>query len=365
MIGIIGFESLRVMQYLDKYTQILDDEQIPYEVIYWNRSGADHLDPRFLPYEKEINSYVPFLKKMKYFFGYAWFLYRTIHKRGYKNLIVLTTQTAVTLSPLLLTSYRYHYLYDYRDITFEKNRIFRSLVRLLFRQSTGVPISSLGFSKIIGNSDKYQMSHNTSDFEQRTISKTPSKVIRIVYWGMVRQVAFNKKICDLFGNDDRFTLAYHGEGYTQELQDHCQKIGYQNISFTGGYERDEIDRFAAETDILLNAYENDRQQQPALTVKMYEGMRYEIPQLVTPGSYMEEFLSGLLCAFPLDLNQPSIKEAIIRWQWDTTQNEVDQSYQKLWEKLYHDEIQFNRLVVSFCKPKVILFKELKGRGVGK
>ena len=63
MIGIIGFESLRIMQYLKRYTQILDAEKIDYEVVYWNRNGVPNTDLRYIPYNVTMNTYVPFKKK--------------------------------------------------------------------------------------------------------------------------------------------------------------------------------------------------------------------------------------------------------------------------------------------------------------
>lgn len=351
MIGIIGFESLHVMQYLDKYTMILDEHDIDYEVVYWNRKGNKNPDSHYIPYEKPIDAYVPFQEKMIYFIGYAYFLYKTIISKKYERLIILTSQTAVVLSPLLLTKYRRKYLYDYRDITFEKNKLYRSLIQKLFQNSSGVPISSLGFLEAIGHGDKFYFAHNTQNLGKEIITKKPSTVIRIVYWGMVRQVTFNKKICDLFGNDKRFTLIYHGEGFYREIAAYCLEKGYSNIRFTGGYDRHNLQQFISETDILLNAYENDRQQKLALTVKLYDGMRYQRIQLVTADSYMAKFLEDYSIAYPLNLDNPQAKEEIIKWYGSFTQEQVGEEYQRLRNKILRDEANFKYLVESFVLRK--------------
>lgn len=351
MIGIIGFESLHVMQYLDKYIAILDAHEIDYEVVYWNRKNNKNPDSHYLPYEKPIDAYVPFRAKMTYFIGYARFLYKIISSKKYERLIILTSQTAVVLSPLLLTKFRHKYLYDYRDITFERNQLYRYLIKRLFQNSVGVPISSLGFLEEVGHSDKFYLAHNTQNLEKEIITKTPATTIRIVYWGMVRQVTFNKKICDLFGNDKRFTLIYHGEGFYREIETYCLEEGYSNIKFTGGYDRHNLQQFISETDILLNAYENDHQQKHALTVKLYDGMRYQRLQLVTAGSYMAEYLKEYSIAYPLNLNNPQAKEEIIEWYNSLSQEQIAEEYQKLRDKMVRDETKFKHLVESFISRK--------------
>lgn len=352
MIGIIGFESLHVMQYLDKYTTVLDAHEIDYEVIYWNRKNNKNPDSRYIPYEKPIDAYVPFQAKVTYFIGYARFLYKIIRNKKYERLIILTSQTAVVLSPLLLTKYRHKYLYDYRDITFEKNHFYRYLIQKLIQNSSGVPISSFGFLEEIGHSDKFFLAHNTQNLEKEMIAKIPAPTIRIVYWGMVRQVNFNKMICDVFGNDKRFTLIYHGEGFYREIEAYCLEKGYRTIHFTGGYDRHDLQQFISETDILLNTYENDHQQKLALTVKLYDGMRYQRLQLVTADSYMAKFLEDYSIAYPLNLNNSQIKEEIIEWYNALTQEQIAEEYQKLRNKMLRDEANFRHLVESFVSRKV-------------
>ena len=90
---------------------------------------------------------------------------------------------------------------------------------------------------------------------------------------MIRQIEWNKKICDLFGNVPGIELIiYCGEGNTEETQKHCEK--YHNIVFIGRYTVDQIPSFVEQTDVLLNLYENDEQQKLAMTVKLYDGIRY-------------------------------------------------------------------------------------------
>ena len=40
----------------------------------------------------------------------------------------------------------------------------------------------------------------------------------------------------------------------------------------------------------MNLYENDKQQKAALTVKLYDGIRYGLPMIIAKDSYMEEYI---------------------------------------------------------------------------
>ena len=118
-----------------------------------------------------------------YFIKYMRFVYTTIRAHKYDRLIVLTAQTAVMLSPLLLSIYRKKYIFDYRDMTFEKNKVYKYIIKNLFRYSSINSVSSPGFLDVLGIHGKYIISHNCSDFSLRNLQPTKANVIRIVFWG--------------------------------------------------------------------------------------------------------------------------------------------------------------------------------------
>ena len=292
MIGVICFNSLRYAQFVYKYTDLFDSNNIQYEVVYWNREGDSvGRGSNWISYEKRVNTFQPFYKKVFRFIGFTRFMFKTIKIKDYDKLIILTTQTAVPLFTLLTGKYKNRYIYDYRDITYENFCIYKKIVNKLIDSSYFTAISSKGFieSKYLYSHDgKFIISHNSRDLSSVTIDKIPSQKIRIVYWGQVRQPEFNKRICDYFGNDERFFLTYHGAGFHEELVKYVEDKHYNNIRFTGAYNIHDIESFVKETDFVLNLYENDKQQQPAMTVKFYDSLKYSLPMIVAVGSYMGE-----------------------------------------------------------------------------
>lgn len=308
MIGILCFNSLRYAQYVYKYTDILDSNSIPYELVYWNREGDSiPKGSNWIGYKERLNTFQPFYRKIIAFLRYIDFLKKRIAEKKYDRLIVLTSQTSVSLYRTLIRKYKGKYIYDYRDVTYENFFLYKLIVRKLIRNSCFTAISSNGFlhngyfSKKDGS---FVISHNTRVFEKKELNHNKNNRIRVVYWGMVRQVEYNKKICDYFANKTNIDLIYHGAGFHKELAAYCSEKKYKNIVFTGAYSLEEISSFVKETDFILNTYENDKVQQSAMTVKFYDSIMYGIPMIVTKGSYMSKLVNKEGLGVNINLDQP-------------------------------------------------------------
>lgn len=349
-IAIVGFHNLHLMQFLYKYTDILDKNNIKYDVLYWNRDGVEYekkFKGNMIGYNYLTNNYIPKWKKI---FGYLKaqrFFSKTIKKNQYEKIILLTTQTAVALSWIALTKYKNRYIYDYRDITMEKIPVYKKIVNMLVKKAAFVAISSKGFIPIIGQyNNKYVMSHNCRNLSYNYHKKSNEMPIKIVFWGMVRQIKYQKKLCDYWGNDKRFEIFYHGEGMTDTLKQYCNDKGYENIFFTGRYFTEEIQQFAKDADILMNLYENDKKQEYALTVKLYDGLKYGLPMIVMKGSYMDSYIGKE--AFKYSFSFDRIDE-MIEWYMNLSDNEIEISEQKFICNISKDEKIFENRLIEFCR----------------
>lgn len=349
MIGIVSFLSPRYAQFIYKYTAILDEESIDYEVVFWNRELDNYSQNKnWIGYDKEVNTFQPFYKKIGSFISFSYFMYKTILKKKYDKLIILTTQTAIPLAPLLLSKYKEKYIYDYRDITYENFSLYKHIVNSLVKKSFFTAISSKGFveSQFLDESNKFVISHNTRNFKLMKIDKVRSKKTRITYWGMVRQPEFNKKVCDFFSKFKNIELTYHGAGYHKEIQKYCQLKEYRNIIFTGKYNLSDIEDFVQNTDFVLNAYENDKQQQPAMTVKFYDSVMYQLPMIVTKNSYMSKIVSDFNLGLNIDWNEKvDIEKEINNFDWE----KYRESNKYVFNSINNDDRIFKDCVVKFCK----------------
>lgn len=351
-ICLIAFHDLYLMQFLYKYTEILDANKIKYDVIYWEREAGAKIARSYggntIRYSFQTSYYGSKLAKMKGYLLYINFVRKTLNENGYDKAILFTTQAAL---PMYLFSRKIRksirYVYDYRDLTYEKNPILKKIIKKIIQDSYFTAISSMGFKDVLGDSEKYIMSHNCSEeLKYSPISKTVGEKVRVVYWGMVRQVDFNKEIIDLFGNDARFELVYHGAGQTEELKKYCEERQYSNIMFTGKYTTNELATFVANTDILMNIYENDGQQKLATTVKLYDGMRYGLPMIITKGSHMENLMRGQDYVFCLDPQSDNANEV---YQWYKELTKRENAYSAEIQSIKSDDEVFKNRLLTFVR----------------
>ena len=348
MVAILCFNNLRYAQYLYKYTAILDKNNIDYEVVFWNREDEPlPTDFKFKSYNKSLNTFQPFYKKIAHFCGYVSFLKRQVKRGKYSHLIVLTSQTAVPLY-FELKKYKDRFIYDYRDITYENLSFYKKIVDRLISFSYFTAISSRGFLKYLNKSDKFIKSHNSRQITCEQVQKSESDKIRVTYWGMVRQVEFNKSICDLFANDQRFVLTYHGGGFYKELEQYVREKNYSNITFTGPYGLNDIKDFCKNTDILLNVYQNDKQQQPAMTVKFYDSVQYAIPMVVNGNSYMAQKVCEDNLGFVIDLDDKDCLNKLYNDYKNLDRQDFLASRQAAFNKIKSDDEIFEQKVLEFC-----------------
>lgn len=357
MLAIVGFGNLNIMQYLLKYTLILDEQGIDYDVIYWNRSGTNepiNFNGNPIAFEQRMNTYQPFHKKILGFIKYSLFLRQQISKKNYDKLIVLTTQTAIPLFDILTRKFKGRFVYDYRDVTKEtKFKFYAAMVKRLVKASKYTMISSKGFLPQIGLKDAPNIitAHNTrepisSDGYKVHISR--GEPIRLVFWGMVRQVEHNKKICDALGNDHRFTLTYHGEGFYKELEQYCNEKGYKNIVFTGRYNLQDIPEFIDSTDILHCIYENDTTQKNAMPVKPYDAIRYRLPMVVSKGSYLEKFFQDCNGVFSVDIENLTLApDKLYDWYKCLNGEHIERDLYAVQTKINADDSIFNERLLDF------------------
>lgn len=116
--------------------------------------------------------------------------------------------------------------------------------------------------------------------------------------------------------------------------------------FTGRYTTEQINTFVQNTDVLINLYENDRKQTLANTVKLYDGIRYGLPMLVTEGSYMAKNIGNNAAVYCFDLEKTQVDNII---QWYHSLSKSAYPYNKELSKIQHDDEIFRQKLLEFVK----------------
>lgn len=323
---IAGFSKLKYMPYIQLYLSEFDNHQNEIDVLYWNRDNKEDID---LPYNVtllEFNHYledeVPKHKKIMSFAKYRKYFKKIISTFNYDLIIMLTTIPAILNYSILSKKFKNKYIFDYRDVTFEKFTLYKYFLNKVIGDSIITLISSDAFRKHFKNDSRIHTTHNLSieELNNRGIRSNFSrdnKTIRIRYWGLIRHENINIEIISKISKDPRFELHYHGreQDTAIKLKRYCELNNINNVFFHGEYKPNERYRFAKETELIHNIFENDNTMQPAMSNKYYDGIVYQIPQLCNLGSYMGERVTNNDVGYEIDPYKENFLDEIYNYYY--------------------------------------------------
>lgn len=345
---LIGSFDLYLHPYIEYYLRAISRNNNEYKVIYWNRSGQNcRQDKHFIPFQYKMDTLKGKIHKIKGYYKFYSYTKKIIKLNHFDNIVFLTTQTMLLFFNIARKQYKNKYIYDYRDVTFENNLIAKKIISKCILFSNKTIISSPGFMKQFKNINKnhFIMCHNdnNSGLEIKSRNHIIGNTIIISMWGLIRQPRYICKFIKLLKNDDRFIFQIFGTGYIDCIQKYLDKYNVNNVVIFGKYNRDEIEKICDKTDILFNCYSNNSIQEKALTVKMYDAIRYDIPMIVQKESFMDKYLyenGASHISIDIDNNEVNI---------DDLYNEIKTitfNYDKIRCKIKTDNLNFEKYLQS-------------------
>lgn len=314
MIGIIYCNDLNMCPFIDKYIDSLERNQCDYKVILWNRNGIrKKYSEKYIIYNHKSDLYMSKWKKIYEYYGYYCFINKEIKKYRFDKLILLTSLPAILCYFHTRKTYKGRYIYDFRDLSFEKFPLYKIIVRNIIRNSYFTCSSSPGFKDIIR--EKVINCHNFkySDLEKQVyILKEPVGRIKLLQIGMSRGEIFNKQIADVFGNDSRFEINIVGMGNnTSSFLEYVSE--FKNIHVLGDYNNEEKAKFIKDAHALLYYYPCSFNNNRALANKYYDGMIYKKPLIGNINTYSGKRVEEKGIGVSVDFNKGGAKEKIYKY----------------------------------------------------
>ncbi len=286
-IGIVFSNELNVCPYVEKYTKILEEKNIEYDYILWDRSNVKKDYPKnYIVYSEYSDLYIKKYKKMGSFIRFAKYLNKMIQDNNYDRLIVLTSIPAIICYKLLTGEYKNKFIFDFRDLSFEKNHIFKHMLKRIIYNSYFTCISSPGFKEVLPKYN-YIIAHN---FQYKYLKNNnlendkKNPIIRLLHIGITRGERYNKKLADIFGNDNRFEVYIIGDGNdTESFKEYIQN--FKNINVHGRYNNLEKEKYINNADMLLYYYPCSFNNNRALANKYYDGIIFRKPLVGNENTY--------------------------------------------------------------------------------
>lgn len=320
MVGILFLLDIEYAPYMNRYRDILKRCNVEYEIITWNRL-ASVKDEKVISYFNPAKLGDSKFHKAVDFYKYGQFLKRKLKEKKYDKLIVLTTLTGMLCFKTLIKDYPGKYIFDIRDYSYENLAIYRYCEKKLINHSAYTVISSEGFKEFLPKNEKYVLCHNFIPGEVQSARdyisckkffSLPEGKIVISFIGAVRFFSIDSKVADIFGNDNRFELRFHGYGISYEqLKNYIQEKGYNNIFVTGRYDRSEKNALMDNVS-LINGYYDDKNIANRLSMsnKYYDTLIYKIPFWGNPDCFVGKKTIGNGIGIEAKLDE-NVKEHII------------------------------------------------------
>lgn len=344
----MGFAKIKYMPYLRLYLDNIDSEKNEVHLLYWDRdiSKDTEID---LPVKKHLFSEVmddeiPRYKKVSAFLRYAKTAKSLIEKEKFDFIVVLTSIPAVLIADVLLKSYKEKYIFDYRDFTYENFPVYKYTIGKLVKNSFFTVYTSEKHLKYLPKSEKLIVVRNfVTDFQlyrnaKNEIHKKTDEPVKISYWGILRDEAFNKKIIDRFAKDKRFIVNFYGKKQrtVANLEKYCSEKQIENIKFFGEYEEKDKYDFIKNTDILYNLYNITGTEGMAMGNKFFDGVMFYIPQICTRGSFMGENAEKYGVGKAIEPDSPNFCDDIYTYYNSIDKNTFINSCDKLTEQIMNE-----------------------------
>ncbi|MBX0357722.1 hypothetical protein [Halobacillus sp. Nhm2S1] len=360
MIGLVFIGNIEYCPYLEKYKQVLDKENIEFEVLYWNRDELKTEYPdNYLSFNERSRRSKKKLLKIMDFIKFKKWLTKNIKTNGYEKIIILDTLSGILISKLLQREYKKKYIFDIRDYSYEKIESFFRVEKKVIDSSYFTCISSEGFKKFLPKDYNYIMAHNFNynnlSISSNFVKKKKGEKLNIVWIGSVRYYEHQKKIISKLKNDSRFHLIFHGAGpYLDKLFEYTNQEGVKNITFTGFYNNEDKASLLLDADIINNSYDPEvgYAVKYAISNKYYDGVIFKIPQLVEVGTYKDNKVKDSGVGFSIDVNNDNFANILYDHYFNINERKFNENCNLELKKFTSEDSDYIKGIKGFLKKEL-------------
>lgn len=318
-ICILSISNIKHMTLISLYTEKLIEDNIPYDIIYNDRYGeeenfdADNIYRFENKMDKNTGRFMKFLKYLR-FIKYAIFI---INANKYDFVIVWNELTAFMFSGYLAKRLNGRYCLNIRDYLYQNYPIIKQIFKKVITNSAFTTISSDGFKNFLPEYDYIHVHSLNSKLLSKLIPRNSlqekSEKIRISFIGNVRFLGINKEILKVFKNDTRFLICYYGTN-AEVLEEYCKENLIENSSFHSSFKVEDTNNFIQKTDMINNIYGNHNiSLDYALSIRLYYGIYYQVPLLVSSKTYMAEVVNKYNIGYVIDVIDADLPNEIYDW----------------------------------------------------
>ena len=318
-IAILSAVNIKHMSLVSLYTSFLKEHHIPYDIIYMDKYGEEESigAENTFRYVNLIDHSWSRRKKILHYFKFVGYAKKVLEKEQYDFIIVWNDVAITMLGLYLARKWKGKYCLNIRDYNGENKWYVYKIFERAIKGSAFTTISSEGFKSFLPEHDYVSLySYNASllkDAAPRAEKREAGKPVRISFIGNVRFFEINKKLVELFRNDERFELYYHGTN-AEEIEKYAHEIKAENVFCSGAFPVAQTNRFLEEADIINNAFGDKTPGARTLTsIRLFHAAYMRMPILVNSGTYMDEISGRFGIGYAIQKLDETLPDDLFRW----------------------------------------------------
>ncbi len=346
-VGLLIQNNLWFCPYVNIYIDILEEWGISYEKVYWNRDNNPIIEGIDFKGGKGEKTY----QKIWGYISFSNFIKKILTQKRYDRIIVFSPQIGIFISKYLANHYKNKYIFDYRDLSLEQNKLFHYPFKRLLKNSFANVISSPGFKRYLPPSE-YYISHNfiikdvINSLNNMDSFQIPD-LKTILTIGGIRDFESNSKIIQALSNNNEFFLKFVGKGPAKnQLEEFSKSINTRNIVFEGYYDKKDEPTYIKDSTYLNIYYPNLKSHSSALSNRFYNSLIYRRPMIVSKGQIQGDFAEKYNVGIAIsDSDELTLK--IQDWEKRFNYDKYNQNCIALLSEFIRDYENFKSMIHSF------------------
>ena len=319
-VAILSCVNIKHMSLITLYTDILNRERIPFDVIYMDKYGEDEVIECNNKYRfvNKIDRNLPrFIKKIRYYMFKPWAC-KVMRQNKYDFIIVWNDLAIFLFANFLSKHFKGKYCLNVRDNMYYDKPKYEKMYKRCFSNSSFNTISSKGFLDFLPKGVKYYPinSLNLSVLKGMKVHdrmRTKNEKIRIGFIGYVRFFERNQRLLDCFANDPRYEVHFYGK-FADVLKGYAESKGIENGVFHDSFPVADTAKYLENIDIMNNLYGNNTLNiRKAISIKLFHSLYSHIPILVNTDTYIGAEATSIGIGYYVTEFSEQFKEDLYNW----------------------------------------------------
>lgn len=353
-VALLSAVNIKHMAMLSIYQDFLRRHEIPFDLIYMDKYDIEESFDcdNIYRFVNVIDHDLPRKIKIAKYFRFRKYARKILEKNKYDFIIVWNDVAINMFSDYLNRKWKNKYCLNIRD-TQKKKPLYKRWFQFATDNCAFATVSSDAYLPYLPKRDYLLIhSYNKSMTEQcieRTSFRAENEPIRISFVGKVRFFDYNKKLLDVFKNDERFVLGYYGI-QSDVLKQYAEENGITNVDFVGEFPMEDTWKYIDRTDIINNFYGNDTvNRRTALSQKLYYGTALKLPILATGNTYTADLVDEYQLGIVVDKIDETMPDKVYQWYRNQKFEEFSENSERFMDSVHKSHEIFEELCLKYMK----------------